>query len=255
MRKERNEKFCGIISNLREESKLKMKDVADGIGMNPTTYRKYENGDLEPSFTTLSKLADFYGVTTDYLLGRPEPGKQDPIDIVAKNYGLTSAQKGILAAYLYMDEKDRDNLLNIVKQLAECAKTPEEKIVVSRLFRKHVNKASAGAGYDLDNDDIWETIRIKDVPEADEADFIVEVDGDSMEPNYHDGDLVFIKLSSEVPLGSVGLFRKGGCGYIKRCGEDHLISDNPDYDDIYQYDGGDCIECIGMVIGIANEIE
>ena len=243
------------LAHFREEKGFNKKEVADGANIPYTTYIKYEYGEREIGISALQKLADFYGVTTDYLLGRPEPGKQDPIDIVAKNYGLTSAQKGILAAYLYMDEKDRDNLLNIVKQLAEGAKTPEEKIVVSRLFRKHVNKASAGAGYDLDNDDIWETIRIKDVPEADEADFIVEVDGDSMEPNYHDGDLVFIKLSSEVPIGSVGLFRKGGCGYIKRCGEDHLISDNPDYDDIYQYDGGDCIECIGMVIGIANEIE
>lgn len=244
-----------ILKELREANGKSMSQVADALQIAKSTYASYEYGKREPNIETLNKIANLFGVTTDYLLGRPEPGKQDPIDIVAKNYGLTSAQKGILAAYLYMDEKDRDNLLNIVKQLAEGAKTPEEKIVVSRLFRKHVNKASAGAGYDLDNDDIWETIRIKDVPEADEADFIVEVDGDSMEPNYHDGDLVFIKLSSEVPLGSVGLFRKGGCGYIKRCGEDHLISDNPDYDDIYQYDGGDCIECIGMVIGIANEIE
>lgn len=243
------------LKRARENSGMTQAQAAEAIGVSDGTYKNYEQGKREPNGDKMVIIANTFGVTTDYLLGRPEPGKQDPIDIVAKNYGLTSAQKGILAAYLYMDEKDRDNLLNIVKQLAEGAKTPEEKIVVSRLFRKHVNKASAGTGYDLDNDDIWETIRIKDVPEADEADFIVEVDGDSMEPNYHDGDLVFIKLSSEVPLGSVGLFRKGGCGYIKRCGEDHLISDNPDYDDIYQYDGGDCIECIGMVIGIANEIE
>ena len=244
-----------ILKELREANGKSMSQVADALQIAKSTYASYEYGKREPNIETLNKIANLFGVTTDYLLGRPEPGKQDPIDIVAKNYGLTSAQKGILAAYLYMDEKDRDNLLNIVKQLAEGAKTPEEKLVVSRLFRKHVNKASAGTGYDLNNDDIWETIRIKDVPEADEADFIVEVDGDSMEPNYHDGDLVFVKLSLEVPLGSVGLFRKGECGYIKRCGEDHLISDNPDYDDIYPDDGGDNIECIGMVIGIANEIE
>lgn len=244
-----------ILKELREANGKSMSQVADALQIAKSTYASYEYGKREPNIETLNKIANLFGVTTDYLLGRPEPGKQDPIDIVAKNYGLTSAQKGILAAYLYMDEKDRDNLLNIVKQLAEGAKTPEEKLVVSRLFRKHVNKASAGAGYDLDNDDIWETIRIKDVPEADEADFIVEVDGDSMEPNYHDGDLVFIKLSPEVPIGSVGLFRKGGCGYIKRCGEDRLISDNPDYDDIYPDDGGDNIECIGLVLGIADKIE
>ncbi|WP_298481605.1 LexA family transcriptional regulator [uncultured Ruminococcus sp.] len=243
------------LAHFREEKGFNKKEVADGAKIPYTTYIKYEYGEREIGISALQKLADFYGVTTDYLLGRQEPDNQDPIDIIAKKYRLTSAQRGIVAAYLYMDEDDRENLLNIVKRLAEGAKTPEEKMVVSRLFRKHMNKASAGYGYDLDNERIWETIRIKDVPEADESDFIVEVDGDSMEPNYHDGDLVFIKLSPEVPIGSVGLFRKGGCGYIKRCGEDHLISDNPDYDDIYPDDGGDNIECIGLVLGIADKIE
>lgn len=244
-----------ILKKLREECGKSMSQIADELHIAKSTYASYEYGKREPNIETLNKIANTFGVTTDYLLGRPEPDNQDPIDIIAKKYRLTSAQKGIVAAYLYMDEDDRENLLNIVKRLAEGAKTPEEKMVVSRLFRKHMNKASDGHGYDLDNECIWETIRIKDVPEADESDFIVEVDGDSMEPNYHDGDLVFIKLSPEVPIGSVGLFRKGGCGYIKRCGEDHLISDNPDYDDIYPDDGGDNIECIGLVLGIADKIE
>lgn len=243
------------LKSARKSTGMTQRDVSTALNISPNTYKNYEQGLREPNGDTIVALANLFGVTTDYLLGRPEPDNQDPIDIIAKKYRLTSAQKGIVAAYLYMDEDDRENLLNIVKRLADGAKTPEEKMVVSRLFRKHVNKASAGSGYDLDNERIWETIRIKDVPEADEADFIVEVDGDSMEPNYHDGDLVFIKLSPEVPIGSVGLFRKGGCGYIKRYGEDHLISDNPDYEDIYPDDGGDYIECIGLVLGIADKIE
>ena len=239
---------------IRKDRGLTVKEVVDGTGIPMRTYQNYEYMEREIGAGALQKLADFYGVTTDYLLGRPEPDNQDPIDIIAKKYRLTSAQRGILAAYLYMDEKDRENLLDIVKQLAEGAKTPEERLIVSRLFRKHMNKASAGSGYDLDNSDIWETIRIKDVPEADQADFIVEVDGDSMEPNYHDGDLVFIKLSSDVSIGSVGLFQKGENGYIKRCGEDRLSSDNPDYDDIYS-DDTEPIEVIGRVVGTATEVD
>lgn len=239
------------LAHFREEKGFNKKEVADGAKIPYTTYIKYEYGEREIGISALQKLADFYGVTTDYLLGRPEPDNQDPIDIIAKKYRLTSAQKGIVAAYLYMDEKDRENLLNIVKRLAEGAKTPEEKLVASRLIKLHNNKASAGTGYDLETDDNWEEIRVKDDPAANDADFAVQVDGDSMEPNYHDRDIVFIKLSTEVPLGRVGLFRKGEQGYIKRCGEDRLISDNPDYDDIYP-DDTEPIEVIGRVIGVAE---
>ena len=44
--------------------------VANAIGVDRTTYSKYETGDSEPDFENVKKLADFYGVTVDYLLGR-----------------------------------------------------------------------------------------------------------------------------------------------------------------------------------------
>lgn len=114
-----------------------------------------------------------------------------------------------------------------------------------------MNKASAGTGYDLDNEDNWTDLKVIDCPEAHEADFTVEVEGDSMYPSYEDGDIVFIVLDTNVAIGKVGLFRMGGKGYIKRCGKDRLISDNPEYDDIYPEEWTD-IECIGRVIGTAE---
>ena len=240
------------LKELRESRKLTKKQVADAINVSERAYITYEYGQRDISTDTLQKLADFYGVTTDYLLGRePDTSADAVITAAAQQYGLTSQQKGLLAAYLYMNDTDRENLLGIVKRLAEGAETAEDTKIVTRLFRKHLNKASAGAGYSLDNADNWETIRILDDPAADEADFIVEVDGDSMEPNYHSGDLVFVKLSQEVPMDNVGLFRKGETGYIKRRGADRIMSDNPEYEDIYP--DTDPIECIGVVIGVAKQ--
>ena len=248
MKKEFGEKLLA----LRKEKGVSQAGVADYIGLTVAGYQNYENGRREAGYETIAKLADFYGVTTDYLLGRePDTSADAVITAAAQQYGLTSQQKGLLAAYLYMNDTDRENLLGIVKRLAEGAETAEDTKIVTRLFRKHLNKASAGAGYSLDNADNWETIRILDDPAADEADFIVEVDGDSMEPNYHSGDLVFVKLSPEVPMDNVGLFRKGETGYIKRRGADRIMSDNPDYDDIYP--DAEPIECIGVVVGVAKQ--
>ena len=53
------------LTEIRKQRKLTMKDVAEAIGMKPDTYRNYESGRLEPNLSTLTKLADFYGVTTD----------------------------------------------------------------------------------------------------------------------------------------------------------------------------------------------
>ena len=57
---------------LRESKGLYQKDVAKAIGVDRTTYVRYERGDSEPSFEILDKLANFFNVSTDCLLGREE---------------------------------------------------------------------------------------------------------------------------------------------------------------------------------------
>ena len=48
-----------------------------------------------------------------------------------------------------------------------------------------------------------------------DADFVVPVYGDSMEPEYHSGDYVFVKLSVDLSSGDVGVFELYGDAYIK----------------------------------------
>lgn len=58
------------LQKLRKSKNLTQEDVASVIGVKLSTYQKYERDVIAPSYSTLIKLADFYGVTTDYLLGR-----------------------------------------------------------------------------------------------------------------------------------------------------------------------------------------
>lgn len=132
-----------------------------------------------------------------------------------------------------------------------CGNTLRKPIFNFR--RLSENKVSAGTGFDLNDPDQWRSVDVVDTPEARKADFAVKVEGASMEPDYHNGDIVYISLASEVPLGQVGLFIQNGKGYIKEAGEDRLISRNPEYDDIFPADGN--IECKGFVIGIAELAE
>ena len=58
------------IRDLREDRDLNQTQVAKILGMSQTGYSKYETGENDIPTAILIKLADFYNVSTDYLLGR-----------------------------------------------------------------------------------------------------------------------------------------------------------------------------------------
>lgn len=61
--------FDDRLKNLRIQLGLTQKDIAEMLNLPQTTYRNYEQDCREPTATTLKRLADFYGVSCDYLLG------------------------------------------------------------------------------------------------------------------------------------------------------------------------------------------
>jgi transcriptional regulator with XRE-family HTH domain len=58
------------IRNLREDSDKTQKELADYLNVKQTTYSKYELGKINIPVEVFIKLADYYGVSVDYLLGR-----------------------------------------------------------------------------------------------------------------------------------------------------------------------------------------
>ena len=60
-----------LVSLQRERNVLK-KDIADAIGVSVMGYYRYERGQREPSASTIVALADYFDVSTDYLLGRTD---------------------------------------------------------------------------------------------------------------------------------------------------------------------------------------
>lgn len=60
------------IRSLREDNDYKQREVAEVLNVSQNTYSQYENGVIEWTAENLIKLADFYNVSVDYLLGRTE---------------------------------------------------------------------------------------------------------------------------------------------------------------------------------------
>lgn len=69
------------LKELRVKRNLYQKDVASMLGIDRTTYAKYETGDSEPNLGTLVKISEIFDVSTDYLLGKEQ--KERPIRVAA----------------------------------------------------------------------------------------------------------------------------------------------------------------------------
>ena len=90
---------------LREEMGLRQGEVARGINCSSVTYSRYENGTREPSMGMIVKLAEFYSVSTDYLLGRE----------LMTTDGLSEFEKELVNASRETSRSVRENALEFMQ--------------------------------------------------------------------------------------------------------------------------------------------
>lgn len=82
--------FSTRLKKLRVDNGFSRKEVADYLGIHETTYGKYELGHREPNFETLSKLANLFDITTDYLLIENTPYTSNDLYVL---FGMLVKQK------------------------------------------------------------------------------------------------------------------------------------------------------------------
>lgn len=70
-------KLAERLKELRKERNLRQEQVAVALDVGMSTYCRYEQGKREPTASVLWRMADYYDVTVDYLLGRSERRKFD----------------------------------------------------------------------------------------------------------------------------------------------------------------------------------
>lgn len=121
------------IKAAREKQGLTQQECADLFDVKLRAWQTYEQGVSEPKFEVLCKIADVFGVTTDYLLGR-EPAP-DPF----ANLGLCEeSETDVINKYMSLPPNIRACLMDVLLQLADAAKQrqnaqPEEDTQCSKL--------------------------------------------------------------------------------------------------------------------------
>ena len=98
---------------LRKKKGLTQEDISDILGVKLSTYQKYERDAISPSYDTLNKIADFYDVTTDYLLGR-EKKEQTAIEQLAGEFDMSALEREILNGYVNLPKEMRGELMDFL---------------------------------------------------------------------------------------------------------------------------------------------
>lgn len=91
------------------------KDFCDDSGISYNTYQNYEAGKRVPTADILITLADFYGVTTDYLLGR------EPLENPIAGLNITVDNKKFIDIYQELPEYQQQLLVDAMKKLGASA--------------------------------------------------------------------------------------------------------------------------------------
>ena len=246
-----------IIALRKEKGYITRKSFAEKLGVPETTLRNYEKNEREPGHSFLIELSNIFDVSTDYLLGiTDEKEKIRPYELKSSEYERVKTYRALDVLGKERIDYELNKELERVEQLQaqqeridalEAGQTEVSgKIQSKRMYIYMRRIACAGEGFYFD-DIPTETI---EAPYMEGADFIIGVNGDSMEPDYLDGDKVYVKKVSHLNLGDVGIFTVGNECYIKELGEDGLISRNKDYEGI---PGTEDVRLIGKVIGKVEE--
>ena len=237
------------IKELRKSHNLTLEELADTlnqkypgtINFNKGKISKWENNREEPRLSSVKILADFFDVPLDYFNG---------IDV---------DHAEILTIFNQLDKDRQENLVDYAtvllnEQVSMRATTVLEKYKNDDYIIDYVEGlVAAGNGtFQEDNLHMEVNLRAEDVPES--YDTIAKVAGDSMEPLIKDNDLLFIKVTSQVDINSIGIFQINGKNFVKKLKRDYdgswyLQSLNSGYEEIYLSESDD-IRTIGEVVDI-----
>ena len=102
--------FAKILTDLRESRGAKRQEVADQIGISRASLEYYEKGKRKPDVDVILKLADYYGVTCDYLLR----GVRSSFAEIHKTTGLSDKSIEILQNILTLRKRAYIDMLNFL---------------------------------------------------------------------------------------------------------------------------------------------
>ncbi|HOO07565.1 MAG TPA: XRE family transcriptional regulator [Ruminococcus sp.] len=229
------------IKYYRERQGLEQKDVAREVGITANTVSNWENGRTRPDFSVVPKLCDILQITLYELYG---------IDNPLNTY--TAKEQIMIEDYRSLNQGHQLTVTNLISSLktAEFVGDCPEVIKLTFCDKGLAAGFDGGAEFEDEGEPIYLYPRTNTAIR--QADLVFAVNGDSMEPEFHDGDMVLVEKypgCPELQYGEVGAFMIGNSTYIKVLEEDGLHSYNESYDTM-TFGEDENVYLIGRVLGV-----
>ena len=228
------------IKTFRKSAGFTQDELAKRLNTTKQTISRYEKGERKANQDMLFKLCDIFDVSIDDFF--PAVSKNAVESTNPLPYASDLLTQQITDKVVRLTTQNKKIVLRTSEELLESQKNEEEtkitevsevsEVIQLYSYDYYDHPAFAGTGQYL-NDVRVERIEL---PVDVDADFVIPIKGDSMEPDYHDGDLVFIQTSVDLNNGVIGVFNYNGDAYIKQLVIDkeqaYLHSLNPAYKDM-----------------------
>lgn len=237
--KKRMQIIAENITHFRKQRGITQKELAKEVGITASTMTDYMKLRSAPSFGVIQKLADYFGV------------KKSDIDTTFKEESTNSLPDApdsltqqIMDKVVQLITPNKKIVLRTSEELLESQKNEEETKVnevseVISLYKVEVvseTAAASGFNYGFGYDDTdRETIEVDEQPPR--HDIATKVSGDSMQPDYQDGDILYLVDKGLTTYnGDLAVIAYGDRSYFKKIytenGRLRLVSLNDKYEDI-----------------------
>ncbi len=259
------------IKEIKNQKKMTNDELAERTGIPGGTLAKILAGISEsPKLCNIVAICEALNCSLDYIMYGVEEN--------TNNYTLDEEEMDMVERFRTLDARGRETVLSLIEQESTYTAAPrvatpvrtqhraarviEAQSLSDRLAAAYATSdngigrrtlplydlpVSAGPGVALD-EELADEITVRDNSRTREADYALRISGNSMEPRYHDGDILLVQECEMLEFGELGIFILDGSGFFKVYGGDRLYSLNPEYGDILLKDFDD-VRITGRVIG------
>lgn len=234
--------FKDRLKQIMSERKISQSELSRRTGIGRNSISDYLNGKYEAKQDKVFELAKALNVNEAWLMG---------FDI-SKNRKIEN--NDIASIYSKLTPPRQKNVLNYANEQLDEQNTKGDNIVDINSYKQdriavNVNGCvSAGVGERLHGETLFTEMVKAPIPLHDLA---LKVNGDSMEPMFKDGEIIFVEKTHNIKNGQIGIFIIEEEAYVKKVFvEDDrltLVSLNKEYRDLHFY-RNESVRLVGKVI-------
>lgn len=236
--------ICSQIHLFREKIGMEQKALGQAIGISANAISNWENGRSRPDVNLLPAICETLHITLNDLFALPSPA--------ARN---TERDQQLLDRFHRLNTGHKIAVEKMADSLLYAQKVENHREV--RQLRLMDRPLAAGIGDPTEYEEESEPIFVYASDDADRADYVFRVNGDSMTPDFKNGDMVFVQslpIGYRMSYGDIGAFIVGNEMYIKEYEEDGLHSINPNYP-VLRFGEEEAVYLIGRVLSVMDKAE